>query len=310
MKKDDLIKGIGSVDDKLISEAAKTPSGRRPKISFRLKRTLTIAAAAAGAAAVVLFMHLHDVPSPEEISENRGDGLTAEIYTEKSGSAEKSTGTQTSPAHEISVRTDTTAVSSSAKLAETTTAPADKAIAVTSPPPEQTQTLTEPPHEEITPPADENSVQTSTYPPDRPAESIDIFDPAENYSYPGNEEISGVQYGSRLLAERDNIWLNCTKEQADRWLGYVSSFTLSDTYEEIEFTGGGYMLRILYKDGTHEDYELFTPDYYLIYTDRQGNVSRFKETSHSGLALHNEIYDAYLANINVIDKTVQENRTW
>ena len=331
MKKDDLIKGIEAVDDELIEEAASVPSAISYKTKLRIRHAVMISAAVVGMAAVVLFMHSKNAPLPEN-SEN--DTVTAELYTEptsqnenkaaflpdgdkeKSGENSQSAPTETNT--ETAPETATKAVSTEKKLSETTTAPADREVVIQTTPahePEKTlpaviQAETKPAETPTitvteTQPATETPAVTQT----EPIEPVTIFEPVQDYSYAGDAEIIGVQYGASIIALRDNTWLNCSKEQSDRWLDYVSKFDLSVTYAEVYFAGGGYMLRILYNDGTHMDYEFFK-GYYVIVTNRDGSHVTYGDVSGYADILHDEIYDTYLANIDIINRTIEENRTW
>lgn len=72
--------------------------------------------------------------------------------------------------------------------------------------------------------------------------------------------------------------------ETDRNLDMVSGFELSDIYEEIGFEGGGFLLRVYYRDGTFMEYELY--EYGLVdITDRSGNKRRWKDLSGNSYQL-------------------------
>lgn len=300
MDKDMLNDGIGFIDDELIDEAERA-SGLSYRAKIRIIRTLIIGAAAAAMITTAVLLHMNGHRSA---SGNGGDNLVTaqEKTTEKS--ADFPNGGQS-----IIVTTDgadgensiVTAYTSAGKPPESTTVSAGASDPVV--------TDSVPRDEEVTTAAVDSTqgeeVTTASYSPPAEPEPFPpaeftydengLFKTPEDYSYAGDPDVVYVQYGNQHLRDSYGLWINCNAEQSDRNLDMVNSFELSDMVEEIGITGGGFLLRVYYNDGTFIEYELYDILGLLDITDRSGHKQRWKELSGSSHELLLQLQSDQLA---------------
>ncbi|MBQ9894492.1 MAG: hypothetical protein IJM38_03805 [Ruminococcus sp.] len=301
MKKELLDKGLENIDDELINEAA-TVSVISYKAKIRLIRTAVIGAAAATVITAAMLIHFYN----EKNNNNGGDDnliVPPETTTQMNEAAIVSTSITYENRKNDKV-VETTASSKNITTTKASTAPAvltettSSVIVTTTETDETEQTVTDQtyPDETVLPFEYYYSLEDG------------LFQVLKDYSYAGDPDIACVKYGNAFLKERFSFWINCDKEQSDRNLDMVNRFELSDEYEEIGFEGGGFILRVYYKDGTFMEYELYDQFGILDITDRNGNRQRFKDKSGNSrellLALQSDqmqidaaissiLYDAY-----------------
>ena len=76
---------------------------------------------------------------------------------------------------------------------------------------------------------------------------------------------------------------------------------------EVIITGGGYIVRVNYSDGTSEEYELWGDYGQLFYTDRNGNRSTLRDTSGTYTSFFDSVYNTYLADVGEVDAYTKAN---
>lgn len=296
MKKDTLKDGIGFIDDDLIYEAEKA-SGLSYRAKIRIIRMLFIGAAAAVMITTAVLLHAgwnrkssgdggeNTVPAPESASDESG------VLPDE---GQQFTVTASDIAGEpVTV----TAITSAASAPEVTTVSAKQGS------PAETSYV----------PAEEETTVTRSYaidggnndPDEFTFDKDGLFKVPENYSYAGDPDVVCVKYSNSYLRERYGLWINCDTAQSDRDLDMVSGFELSDIYEEIEFEGGGFLLRVYYRDGTFMEYELY--EYGLVdITDRSGKKQRWKDLSGNSYQLLLQLQSDQLSVDDKISMVIDE----
>jgi len=265
MKKDDLIKGIGAVDDELIAEAA----GREPKMKYKTKvRLFCFLTGAAAVAAMVAtgFLLKASLGKPP-----KSDDKAAAIVTEDPGRVEAETATSPEEGTTANIITETARAGSGyeyATLAETTTkkGAATVTAAVTS-----TKNITMP----------ETTVSTVTTDVPQTEErpftfsNNEFFAPMKDFQWEGG--IVNVQFGTAVLRDR-GVWVNCSYEQADSILSMIHFLKPTDIVEDIGFDGGGFTVKTIYSDGSSCEYEFFGELGIYYFKDKDGTVKRLADT--------------------------------
>ena len=285
MDKEKLRDAIDNLDDELIDEAEKA-RGLSYRAKMRIVRTLIVGAAAAAMVTTALLIHLGSrKPS--------GDGgevvMPPEAVTEQSTAEDG--GTEITTALPETVMAET----SGAAVTEVTTVSAvASTVKVTTVSVADTSTVTLP---------DEPAAAATT---EFTFDKDGLFKAPENYSYQGDPEVICVKYSNAYLRERYGLWINCDTEQSDRDLDLVSGFDLTDEAEDIGFEGGGFLLRVFYRDGTFMEYELFDSFGILYITERDGTKNRWKDLSGNSYELLMQLQSDQLAVDEYINIVVEE----
>lgn len=308
MKKDQLIDGISSLDDELIAEAGNAHGfGYRTKI--RLMRTIMIGAAAAAMIATGLALNSKGKPVYNE--ETESETIEIDERNDASGSNDslsENAGTSENSAVITAAEKETNAVT----ITTTTTVTTKKQLAYTTTSANDTATI----------PADNEIIMTEPIEPDtrpeklqpgevtantEPLPECEIYSPVENYSNTAHPDVVSVQYGAQIIMMKYNLWLNATQQQADEWLNCIDKIEPSEPTAEIDFSGGGYIVRVNYNDGTYELYELMGGADMIYFTARDGSHSQIVDISGNYMDFFNSVYNTYLANAGDIDAYVDQN---
>ena len=321
MKKDLLINGIDNMDDELITEAEEA-SGLSYKAKIRIIRTIVVGAAAAAMITTGVFLHSRNMNRLNEVTDGETAVQSVSEPSDEMSGVVAGTESASEAASTVTNVTTTASVTKTAVLAVTTASPAEKEKVTTvtgvwddedeiQP---QTVIVNADTNEVID--AGDSPVETDTAPsvydpepyfPPTPLPEHSIFDAVSGYHNDKHPDVVSVQFGNAFIKGKYNLWLNCTKEQSDMWLECIDNMQLTEEVMEVIITGGGYIVRVNYSDGTSEEYELWGDYGQLFYTDRNGNRSTLRDTSGTYTSFFDSVYNTYLADVGEVDAYTKAN---